>query len=71
MKCEYPDGLKVVYSGSLRITKDNDDVNLFVKKRSIPANVIGALQLASQNNSCAELRRAAWRVAFKTQCIVA
>ena len=63
MKCEYADGLKVVYSGSLRITKA-DDVNLFVKKRSIPANVMGALQSASRNNSCSELRRAAWRLAF-------
>ena len=38
MKCEYDDGYKVDYSGSLRITKD-EDVNLYVKKRSIPTAV--------------------------------
>jgi len=63
MKCEYADGLKVVYSGSIHITKA-DDVNLFVKKRSIPANVMGALQTAVRSNSCAELRRVAWKIAF-------
>lgn len=63
MECEYADGLKVVYSGSIRITKA-DDVNLFVKKRSIPANVMGVLQTAVQNNSCNELRKAAWKIAF-------
>ena len=63
MKCEYGDGLKVVYSGSLRII-NSEDVKLVVDKRAIPATIMGALQSASRNNSCAELRRAAWKIAF-------
>jgi len=63
MKCEYKDGLKVFYSGSLRITK-SDSVKLFVEERSIPATIMGALQSAAQKNSCADLRRAAWKAAF-------
>jgi hypothetical protein len=63
MKCEYKDGLKIFYSGSLQITK-SEDFKLFVEERSIPATILGALQSASQKNSCTELRRAAWKVAF-------
>ena len=61
MKCEYDDGYKVDYSGSLRITKA-EDVNLFVKKRFIPAIVMGALQTAARQNNCLELRKAAWKI---------
>lgn len=61
MKCEYDDGFKVVYSGSLRITKA-EDVNLFVKKRSIPTAIMGALQSAVKQNSCDELRKAPWKL---------
>jgi hypothetical protein len=61
MKCEYDDGFKVDYSGSLRITKP-DGVTLFVKKRFIPTAVKGALQAAARNNSCDELRKAAWKL---------
>ncbi|HXE98574.1 MAG TPA: hypothetical protein VN642_19385 [Dongiaceae bacterium] len=58
MRCEYDDGFKVVYSGSLRITK-GDDVNLFLKKKLIPAKAMGALQAAARRNNCDELRQAA------------
>jgi hypothetical protein len=61
MKCEYDDGYKVDYSGSLRITKA-EGVNLFVKKRFIPAIVKGALQTAARHNNCVELRKAAWNL---------
>ena len=61
MKCEYDDGYNVDYSGSLRITKA-EDVNLFVKKRFIPAIVMGALQTAARHKNCVELRKAAWNV---------
>jgi hypothetical protein len=61
MKCEYDDGFKVDYSGSLRFSKA-DDVNLFVKKRFIPAIVMGALQTAARHNNCDELRKAAWKL---------
>jgi hypothetical protein len=58
MKCEYDDGFKVDYSGSLRITK-GEDVNIFVKKKFIPAKAMGALQSAARHNNCDELRLAA------------
>jgi hypothetical protein len=58
MKCEYGDGFKVDYSGSLRITK-GDDVNLYVKESFIPDNAKSDLQAAEMHNSCGELRKAA------------
>jgi hypothetical protein len=58
MKCEYDDGFKVVYSGSLRIKK-GDDVNLYVKKGFIPGKIKGALKSAAKQNNCVELRKAA------------
>ncbi|KAF0218531.1 MAG: hypothetical protein FD174_2831 [Geobacteraceae bacterium] len=58
MRCEYGDGFKVDYSGSLRITK-GDDVDLYVKESFIPANVKSGLEAAALHNSCGELRQAA------------
>jgi hypothetical protein len=58
MRCEYDDGFKVDYSGSLRITK-GDDVNLYVKDSFIPSNVKSGLDAAAGHNSCGELRQAA------------
>jgi hypothetical protein len=58
MKCEYDDGIKVDYSGSLRIEK-GDDVNLYLKKGFIPGKIKGALQSAARHNDCVELRKAA------------
>lgn len=58
MKCEYSDGIKVDYSGALRIEK-GDAVNLYIKKRFIPAKIKGALQSAVRQNSCVALRMAA------------
>jgi len=66
MKCEYDDGFKVDYSGSLRITK-GDDVNLYFKKRSIPTNFKNALQAAVRHNSCGKLRQAAWELTGANQ----
>lgn len=61
MKCEYKDGFKVDYAGSLRITK-GDAVNLLVKGDQIPANFRGELDAAARHNSCGELRTAAQAV---------
>ena len=58
MKCEYGDGFKVDYSGSLRITK-GDDVNLYVKENFIPSAAKSGLEAAAMHNSCGELRKAA------------
>lgn len=62
MRCEYFDGFKVDYSGSLRITK-GDEVDLFVKESYIPADVKSGLEEASVHNSCGELRQAAQKAA--------
>jgi hypothetical protein len=61
MRCEYDDGFKVDYSGSLSITK-GDDVNLYVKGNFIPAGVKSGLEAAAVHNSCGELRQAAYGV---------
>jgi hypothetical protein len=61
MKCEYNDGLKVDYAGSLHIIK-GDEVNVFMKEGLIPANIRNDLERAADHNSCAELRKAAQTV---------
>ena len=61
MKCEYNDGYKVDYSGSLRISK-GDEVDLLVKGDRIPASFRGGLDAAASHNSCGELRTAAQAV---------
>lgn len=58
MRCEYNDGFKVDFTGSLNITK-GDDINLSVKESFIPANVKNDLATAAAHNSCGELRQAA------------
>ena len=61
MRCEYDDGLKVDYSGSLKITK-GEDVNVYMKEGLIPANFKGDLDAAAFHNSCGELRQVATAV---------
>ena len=58
MKCEYKDGMKVNYSGSLRVTK-GDEVNLYIAEDFIPANVKGFLSKAESEHSCEELGKIA------------
>jgi hypothetical protein len=60
MRCEYNDGFKVDYAGSLKITK-GDDIKFSVKESFIPANVKSGLTAAAAHNSCGELRQAALR----------
>lgn len=61
MKCEFTDGLKVDYSGSLRITKGSD-VNVFMKEGAIPTDIKGRLERASQQASCEDMRSIAQTV---------
>ena len=61
MRCEYKDGLKVDYSGSLRIRK-GDEVNVFMKGDFIPSNIRGDLDSAARKNSCEDFRRIALAV---------
>jgi hypothetical protein len=61
MKCEYNDGFKVDYAGSLRISKGND-VEIFVQGGQINAQCRHDLDAAASHNSCSELRAAAREV---------
>ena len=64
MRCEYNDGLKVDYAGSLRITKGSE-VNVFMKEGFIPGDVKTGLETAAGHNSCSELRQVAQGVTDK------
>ncbi len=61
MRCEYNDGLRVDYSGSLRIQK-GDEINVFMKGDFIPANVRADLDSAVSRNSCGDFRKIAQMV---------
>ena len=61
MRCEYDDGFKVNYSGSLSIKK-GDDVDLYVKENFIPSTVKSGLEAAEVHKNCCELRQAAYGV---------
>jgi hypothetical protein len=58
MRCEYDDGLKVDYSGSLRINK-GEEVNVYMKEGLIPASIKSGLDAAASHSSCSELRQVA------------
>lgn len=58
MVCEYKDGLKVNFSGSLQITKGKD-VNVFIKEGFMPANIRSGLEGAANHSSCSDLRKIA------------
>jgi len=61
MRCEYNDGLKVDYSGSLHIRKGNN-VNVFITGEYIPANIRRDLDSAASKNSCEDFRKIAQTV---------
>lgn len=58
MRCEYGDGLKVDYAGSLHIKKGNE-IDVYMKDGFIPANIKTDLERATQANSCDDMRRVA------------
>lgn len=58
MICEYRDGLKVSYSGSLQITKGKD-VNVLIKQGFIPANIRSGLESAASHHNCRDMRKVA------------
>jgi hypothetical protein len=58
MICEYRDGLKVHYSGTLQITKGKD-VNVLIKEDFIPSNIKSGLDKAASHHSCSDLRKVA------------
>lgn len=61
MRCEYNDGLKVDYKGSLRIQK-GEEVNVFMKGDFIPSNIRNDLDNAVSRNSCDDFRKIAQAV---------
>jgi len=58
MRCEYNDGLRVDYSGSLKITSGSD-VNVFMKEGHIPADIKGRLDTAAAGFNCSDMRKIA------------
>ena len=61
MKCEYDDGLKVDYSGPLRITK-GEEINLFIEEARLPDGIKDDLEMALFRNKCGALRNVAEEV---------
>lgn len=61
MRCEFRDGLKVDYSGSLRLSK-GEDIDTVIGTGDIPADLKGYLDSAIRRNSCGELRAVAQEV---------
>jgi hypothetical protein len=59
MKCEYKDGLRVDYSGSLRVRKGNEIEGFLVKEEFIPDTFRYVLDKAVRNNSCGDIRKIA------------
>jgi hypothetical protein len=64
MRCDYKDGFKVDYAGTLHISKGRG-VDLVIEGGILPADVKSSLDSAVIHNSCHELR-AASKVATKT-----
>jgi hypothetical protein len=59
MRCEYKDGLKIDYSGSLRMKKGNEIGGYFARKDSIPADIRYELDKSVRKNSCSDIRKIA------------
>ena len=55
MRCEYKDGLRIDYSGALRMSK-GAEVDVFLEAGDIPAGLKRDLDLAARHKSCGELR---------------
>jgi len=61
MRCEYSDGTKVKYTGSLQITK-GQEVNVFIKEALLTDDIRSDLDKALYKNSCGEIRNVAEKV---------
>jgi hypothetical protein len=55
MRCEFNDGMKISYTGRLRITK-GDEVNIFLDQDDIPVTLQGRLHDAGVHDDCGDLR---------------
>ncbi len=61
MKCEYNDGLKVDYSGSLHIW-DDKRIDVFMESDYISSNIRKDLDTAASRNDCGAMRKIAQAV---------
>lgn len=68
MKCEYGDGVRIDYSGSLRIRKGNEIYGYLVKMDGIPDTLRNDLDNASRSENCKEIRRISDAVVNGTPC---
>jgi hypothetical protein len=59
MRCEYKDGLKIDYAGSLIVKKSGDIDGFLIKENSIPEHIRYELDKAVLNDSCSEMREVA------------
>jgi hypothetical protein len=64
MKCEYSDGLRIDYSGSLSVRKGNEIHGYLAKQENIPGSFRYELDKAARGNSCSELRKIATALAM-------
>ncbi len=58
MRCEYNDGLKVDYSGSLHIW-DDKKTDVFMESDFIASNIRRDLDMAAGSNDCDRMRKIA------------
>ncbi len=63
MRCEYSDGLKVDYSGSLRITRGKEIYGLSVRGDALTDDFRYELDKAVRAKSCDDLRKIAQAIA--------
>lgn len=57
MKCDFEDGMKIDYSGSLTVRNGNEIVGYLVKETGLPDSIKNVLDNAARNQNCSELRR--------------
>ncbi|MHC1698032.1 MAG: hypothetical protein AB9919_08270 [Geobacteraceae bacterium] len=67
MRCEFKDGMKIDYSGSLTVRHGNDIAGSLVKETGLPDTIKNVLDSAVRNHNCTELRKIAEELT-RTDC---
>jgi hypothetical protein len=57
MRCEFKDGMRIDYSGSLRVRTGNNIAGVLMKETGLPDTIKNVLDNAARNQNCSELRR--------------
>ena len=68
MKCEFKDGVKIDYSGSLSIRNGKGINGYLVRKEGIPDNLRMELDRAVRNDSCKEMRKITDAIVHGSPC---